>query len=142
MSAGKQGPSGSFGRPFYRIVPTHDGLCDIWLTPGEPVPIYDNLTGRIDYNFKVLTVRGIREDDPQYGGDLVSFEEVDAYDFGVKQLPAGIYTYRVQDTLVDMIRAYDSTGARTVAYTMKAIHGQTEPTMAALRDAMRGFRAQ
>lgn len=70
MSAGKQGPSGSFGRPFYRIVPTHDGLCDILLTPGEPVPIYDNLTGRIDYNFKVLAVRGIREDDPQYGGDL------------------------------------------------------------------------
>ena len=77
----------------------------------------------------------------QYGDRLVSFEEVEAYDFGVKTLPAGLYSYMVQDTQVDMIRAYDSTGARTVAYTVKVIHGQEEPTLTALRDAMRYFRA-
>ena len=58
------------GRPFYRIVPTHDGLMDIWFTPGEAVPLYDNLTGRFDYNFKILAAQGINPEDPQYGGDL------------------------------------------------------------------------
>ena len=58
------------GRPFYRIIQTHDGLVDIWLTPGDPVPLLDNLTGRIDYNFRILAVRGINPEDPQYGGDL------------------------------------------------------------------------
>lgn len=58
------------GRPFYRIVPTHDGLVDIWFTPGEAVPLYDNLTGRFDYNFKILAAQGINPEDPQYGGDL------------------------------------------------------------------------
>ena len=69
MSTGHQGPSG-FGRPFYRIVPTHDGLCDIWLTPGEAVPMMDDLTGRMDYNFRILAVQGVNTEDPQYGGDL------------------------------------------------------------------------
>lgn len=58
------------GRPFYRIVPAYGGLVDIWLTPGNPVPMFDNLTGRIDYNFRILAVQGINPEDPQYGGDL------------------------------------------------------------------------
>lgn len=58
------------GRPFYRVIPTHDGLVDIYLSPGEAVPLYDDLTGRFDYNFKVLAVQGINPEDPQYGGDL------------------------------------------------------------------------
>jgi len=62
--------SANDGRPFYRIVPTHDGLVDIWFTPGEAVPLYDNLTGRFDYNFKILAAQGINPEDPQYGGDL------------------------------------------------------------------------
>lgn len=49
---------------------THDGLVDIWFTPGEAVPLYDNLTGRFDYNFKILAAQGINPEDPQYGGDL------------------------------------------------------------------------
>ena len=59
-------------KQFYRIVPNQDGsgTVDVWLSPGQPVPIYDTLTGLLDYNIKVLAVRGIREDDPQYGGDL------------------------------------------------------------------------
>ena len=58
------------GRLFYRIIPARDGLVDIWLTPGDPVLLFDNLTGRIDYNFRILAVRGINPEDPQYGGDL------------------------------------------------------------------------
>lgn len=69
MSAGNKGPSDD-GRPFYRIVERGDGLCDIWLSPGIAVPLYDNLTGRYDYNFKVLAVRGVNKEDPQWEGDL------------------------------------------------------------------------
>ena len=58
------------GRPFYRIVPTWNGMVDIWLSPGEAVPLTDDLTGRIDYNFRVLAVRGIDPKDPQWEGDL------------------------------------------------------------------------
>ena len=55
---------------FYRIVPSDCGLVDVWLTPGEVVPMFDNLTGRMDYGIKLLTVRGIDPDDPQWGDDL------------------------------------------------------------------------
>ena len=33
---------------FYRITERGDGLVDVWLTPGEIVPIMDDLTGRVD----------------------------------------------------------------------------------------------
>lgn len=69
MKKNTQRPA-SDGRPFYRIVPAYGGLVDIWLTPGNPVPLFDNLTGRIDYNFRILAVRGIDPDDPQWGGEL------------------------------------------------------------------------
>ena len=70
MNTDKMPPVYSDGRPFYRIVPIHDGLVDIWLTPGEAVPAYDNLTGRTDFSIRVLAVREIDPDDPQWGGDL------------------------------------------------------------------------
>ena len=71
MSAGENRPSVTHhGRPFYRIVPTHDGLVDIYLSPGDAVPMFDDLTGRVDYNFRVLAVQGINPEDPQYGGNL------------------------------------------------------------------------
>lgn len=71
MSRRKKGPSvTSRGRPFYRITPTHDGLVDVWLTPGEAVPMLDDLTGRTDFNIRVLAVCGIDPEDPQYGGNL------------------------------------------------------------------------
>ena len=54
-----EGPSEFCGRPFYRIVPNDDGTVDIWLTPGNPIPMYDNLTNAYDYNIEVLAVRGI-----------------------------------------------------------------------------------
>jgi len=77
----------------------------------------------------------------QYGEDLVSFVEYEFYDIGGKQLPAGLYTYRLQGHQIDMLRVYDSTGDRTVAYTCKYIQGQGEATLAALDAAVRNFEA-
>ena len=58
------------GRPYYRIIPTRDGLVNVWLTPGEAVPLMDDLTGRKDYGFRILAAVGINPDDPQWGGSL------------------------------------------------------------------------
>ena len=69
MKKNTQAPS-EYGRRFYRIVPTWSGLVDIWFTPGEAVPMTDDLTGRIDFNLRVLAVRGINPNDPQWGGNL------------------------------------------------------------------------
>lgn len=55
---------------FYRIVPGSGGLVNVYLTPGEAVPMYDNLTGRVDYNIRLLAVSGVDPADPQWGGDL------------------------------------------------------------------------
>lgn len=78
----------------------------------------------------------------KYGDALASFEEVSSYETGGKQLPAGLYSYYVGDTLVDMIRLMDSTGSRTVSYTAKYIHGDADATLAALDAAVRNFRAE
>ena len=77
----------------------------------------------------------------QYGDDLVFYQEYEAYSLGGKQLPAGVYTYRLQGHLIDLIRVYDSTGERTAIFTAKYIQGQAEPTLSALHDAIRYFRA-
>ena len=69
MKKNTQAPS-EYGRRFYRIVPTCSGLVDIWFTPGEAVPMTDDLTGRVDFNFRVLAVRGVNPNDPQWGGNL------------------------------------------------------------------------
>lgn len=55
---------------FYRITERGDGLVDVWLTPGELVAIMDDLTGRKDYGIRLLAVRGIDPNDPQWGGSL------------------------------------------------------------------------
>jgi len=54
---------------FYRIIPRADGLVDVWLTPGEPVP-FTETNGRLDFRFRILAVCGIDPEDPQWGGDL------------------------------------------------------------------------
>lgn len=69
MNNASDQPPGN-GRHFYRIVEREDGLVDVLLTPGEAVPAYDDLTGRMDYDIRVLSVRGIDPDDPQWGGSL------------------------------------------------------------------------
>lgn len=78
----------------------------------------------------------------KYGEALADVQEIERYEIGGKQLPAGLYSYYVGDTLVDMLRLMDSTGSRTVSYTAKFIHGEGEATMAALDAAIRGFRAE
>lgn len=78
----------------------------------------------------------------KYGEALASFEEIERYEIGGKQLPAGLYSYYVGDTLVDMLRLMDSSGSRTVSYTAKFIHGEGDATLAALDAAIRGFRAE
>ncbi len=78
----------------------------------------------------------------QYGEDLVEYTEYEAYDIGGKALPAGLYTYRLQGYLIDLLRLYDSTGDRTVAYTAKYILGEGDATLAALDAAVRGFRTE
>ena len=55
---------------FYRVTERGDGLVDVWLTPGEVVPIMDDLTGRVDYGIRVRVVHGIDPEDPQWCGDL------------------------------------------------------------------------
>ena len=55
---------------FYRIVQRGDGLVDVWLTPGEAVPVFDDLSGRYDYNIRVLAIQGIDPKDPAWRGDL------------------------------------------------------------------------
>jgi len=78
----------------------------------------------------------------KYGEALADVEEIERYEIGGKQLPAGLYSYYVGDTLVDMLRLMDSTGSRTVSYTAKFIHGEGDATMAALDAAVRGFKAE
>lgn len=78
----------------------------------------------------------------KYGEALADFKEIERYEIGGKQLPAGLYSYYVGDTLVDMLRLMDSTGSRTVSYTAKFIHGEGDATLAALDAAIRGFRAE
>ena len=78
----------------------------------------------------------------KYGEALADFEEFERYEIGGKQLPAGLYSYYVGDTLVDMLRLMDSSGSRTVSYTAKFIHGKGDATLAALDAAVRGFRAK
>lgn len=59
ISRPEPGQAGISGAPFYRIIYRGDGLADVWLTPGKAVPAYDNLTGRIDFGFRLLAVTGI-----------------------------------------------------------------------------------
>ena len=78
----------------------------------------------------------------QYGDDLVSYVEYEYYDIGGRKLPAGLYTYRLQGYLIDMLRIYDSTGDRTVAYTAKYIKNEGDATLAALDTVVRTFETE
>ena len=78
----------------------------------------------------------------RYGKDLVSFTEYDEYKVGGKLLPAGLYTYRLQGYLIDMLRVLDSTGGHTVAFTAKYVQGKGADTLRALDTAVRCFREE
>ena len=121
---------------------------------GTGITVYTESEGRIPY---VIVYQGedliveafeyIKEQytphmQQSYGSDLVSYTEYEDYEIGGRKLPAGLYTYRLQGYLVDMLRIYDSTGKRTVAYTAKYIQGQGEETLKALDNAVRTFKAE
>ena len=55
---------------FYEIAERGDGLVDVVLTPGGVVPMRDDLTGRTDYGIRLMAVRGINPEDPQWDGNL------------------------------------------------------------------------
>ena len=76
----------------------------------------------------------------QYGDKLLSVEEIEAYSVGGKTLPAGLYTYRLQDYTIEMLRIIDSTGKHTVGYTAKYVRGRGDATLAALDTAVSGFQ--
>lgn len=65
---------------FYRFDPRGDGLVDIWLTPGETVPFW-KLDGRMDFRIRVMAVRGINPQDPQWGGNLEEYVRAHYYDW-------------------------------------------------------------
>ena len=54
---------------------------DVWLTPGEAVPAYNNLSGRMDFNIRMQEVRGVDPEDPQWGGDLEGHIRAHYYDW-------------------------------------------------------------
>ncbi len=72
----------------------------------------------------------------------MSSEEVEAYEIGGKTLPAGLYTYRVQEYLVDLVRIYDVTGEGTAIFSAKFLQGEGEATLAALDAAVRYYEAR
>lgn len=77
-----------------------------------------------------------------YGDDLVAINELEAYEIGGKQLPAGLYTYRLQGYLVDMLRLYDISEGGTMIYTAKYIETEGAPTLAALDAAIRNLTVE
>ena len=76
----------------------------------------------------------------KYGKDLVAAEEFEHFRIGGRDLAVGLYTYRLQGYLIDMVRAYDVQDRQTVVFTAKWIRGQGEATMDALTLAVRSFR--
>lgn len=76
----------------------------------------------------------------KYGEDLVSYTELDNYKIGGRTMTAGLYTYKLQGYLVDLLRAYENVNGRTVAYTAKYIDGQGAATREALDLAVQQFR--
>ena len=51
-------PENEQRRVFYRIIRREDGLYDVWLTPGKPVPMTTE-GGLMDYNLRVQAVQGV-----------------------------------------------------------------------------------
>ena len=75
----------------------------------------------------------------EYGDALVAVNELEVYEIGGKQLPAGLYTYTVQGHLVDMLRLYDITEGGTFIYTAKYLETEGEAPLKALDTAIRNL---
>jgi|GEM_PF-2866381 len=121
---------------------------------GTGVYIYTEEAGRIPYVivFRSEDLLGepleyIKEQytphmQAKYGNDLIAYVEYEIYEIGGKQLPAGLYTYRLQGHIINALRVYDSTGDTTVVYTAKYENGLGDSTLQAMDAAIRGYQAQ
>ncbi len=76
----------------------------------------------------------------KYGENLLSFAEFDSYEIAGRTLPAALYTYRLQDTVIEMLRLFDEQDGHTVVYTAKYVQGHDADTEAALELALKSFR--
>ena len=76
----------------------------------------------------------------KYGDDLVAVNEFDDFKIGGRTMTAGLYTYKLQGHLVDLLRAYENVNGRTAAYTAKYLDGEGEATRKALDLAVQQFR--
>ncbi len=76
----------------------------------------------------------------QYGSDLVSVTEYEHYTIGGRDMPAALYTYRLQGYLVDMLRGFDTQDGHTVYFTAKYIQGQGDATLKALETAVENYQ--
>ena len=128
--------------------------CKWTYTERDGITIYTEEEGRIPY---VIIYRGedlivdsenlIHEQytdhmKQKYGDDLVAWTEFDAFPIGGKELSAGLYTYKLQGYLIDLVRAYENVGGHTVAYTAKYIDGRGEATRKVLDIAVQNYRPE
>ena len=121
-------------------------------TARDGITIYTERQGSIPYvlvfrmeDWIVDAADYIREQytphmEKQYGSNLVSAKELDSYTIGGRELAVGLYTYKLQGYLIDMIRAYEVQDRHTVVYTAKYIRGRGDATLAALDQAVAGYR--
>lgn len=122
-------------------------------TEGQGVTIYTQNAGYIPYvivyqsedlvaePFEYIQEQYTPHIKEQYGENLVGYTEYEHYIVGGKDLPAGVYTYRVENAVVNMIRIYDSTGARTAAFTAKFLQDEGDAALEALDNAVKYFEA-
>ena len=159
LSLGGQAFAAETAAPTQVVSCTEQGfsvLCDkeyVWnYSQRDGITIYTEYEGSIPY---VLVFRSedwivdaadyIEEQftphmQKKYGGDLVAYAEYEHYNIGGRDLAAGLYTYRLQGYLIDMVRAYDVQDRQTVVFTAKYIRGQGAATMEALDQAVASYR--
>lgn len=86
----------------------------------------------------------------QYGDDLESSTEYRSYEIGGKQLPAGLYVFRLEGRLLEELIIRDSTGNRTAEFVaiyhpsrdcLDGEESEEADTMAALDKAIRNFKS-
>ena len=119
------------------VFDAHDGVY-IYTGDGEGIPyVLLYRTGDIIAEpAEYITEQWTPHMQEQYGSDLLSYSEYTC-STGGKDLPAGMYAYRLQGYTINMLRAYEVTPEGTVVYTAKYIEGKGDATLAALDMAAR-----
>jgi hypothetical protein len=76
-----------------------------------------------------------------YGEDLLSAELYERYPIAGRDMAIGLYRYRLQDQIIEMVRAYENRDGHTVMYVAKYILGEGEKTLALLETAARYYQS-